>query len=327
MKAILIRYRWETVLVILILLGVVIGSMLSPYFLDFGNFSRSAMTFVPVALMTLGLFPVVVTGEIDISLPSTLAVSAVLFAKLSEGGVEMPAALVASALLCTFLGAVNGVLVAVAGLPSMAVTLGAMGVYRGIAYLIGGDAGVTGISESYLAFGRGWVWWFPVPVVVFIVMAVLVWLLMSRSNFGSYAYAIGSGAPAVRSAGISVARTKIGAYVFASLMAWLAGLVWVGEYMSARGDNGDGTIMLVLTGVVLGGVSIFGGSGKTSGVVLSCCLLLVLQTAMSLANVPGTTQTLISGAVLLIAVIVPNAGQLIDHLHRRSPGRSVEHAQ
>lgn len=306
MKSIVKSYSWEESLVLLLIVGVIVGSSLSPFFLDGLNLAHSAATFMPVALMILGLFPVVVLGEIDISLPSTLAVSAVVLAQLSAKGYSLILALVISGVLCAVLGAINGILVAVAGLPSMAVTLGTMGVYRGLAYFIGGDAGVTDIKPAYAALGSSWLWWFPMPVAVFAVIAVLVWILMARTNFGVYAYAIGNGAPAVRSAGISVQRTKVAAYTLAALTAWLGGLIWIGEYLSARGDNADGTLMLVLTGVVLGGVSIFGGSGRTSGVVLSCALLMVLQTAMSLANVPGTTQTLMSGLVLLVAVIIPN---------------------
>lgn len=311
MKRLLKSYQWESTLVVLLVIAVIVGSSISPFFLDATNLAHSAATFVPVALMALGLFPIVVTGEIDISLPSILAVSAVTLAQLSAHGVPFVAGLLISAVLCMLLGAINGLLVAVAGLPSMAVTLGAMGVYRGLAYFIGGDAGVTSIDASYAALGSTWVWWIPVPLIVFAIAAVLLWITMARSAFGSYLYAIGNGADAVRTAGISVRAAKVKSYVIGAVGAWLAGLIWIGEYMSARGDNADGTLMLVLTCVVLGGVSIFGGSGKTSGVILSCALLYVLQTAMSLANVPGTTQTLMQGAVLLAAVIISNGTDLL----------------
>lgn len=208
------------------------------------------------------------------------------------------------------MGVVNGVLVAVAKLPSMAVTLGTMGAYRGAAYLIAGDAGINGISGDYAALGSTWIGYLPVPVLVFAIVAFVIWVIMARTNYGQYCYAIGNQAPAVKSAGISITFVKIMAYVLGATTAWLAGVVWAGQYASARGDNADGTIMLVLTIVVLGGVSIFGGSGLTSGVVLAVALLFVVQSAMSLANVPGTTQTLVSGLILLIAIVLPNLSRL-----------------
>lgn len=310
MKSFIRRYQWQEVLVGLLVIAVFIGTQLSPYFLNYLNLANSSVTFVPTALMGLGLFPIVVLGEIDISLTSTLAVSAVIYARCWEAGMPMIEGALISLVAAVVMGVVNGVLVAVAKLPSMAVTLGTMGAYRGAAYLIAGDAGINGISGDYAALGSTWIGYLPVPVLVFAIVAFVIWVIMARTNYGQYCYAIGNQAPAVKSAGISITFVKIMAYVLGATTAWLAGVVWAGQYASARGDNADGTIMLVLTIVVLGGVSIFGGSGLTSGVVLAVALLFVVQSAMSLANVPGTTQTLVSGLILLIAIVLPNLSRL-----------------
>lgn len=314
MKNIVKKYQWQEVLIALLIVAVVIGSQLSPYFLDYLNLANSAVTFVPVAIMGLGLFPIVVLGEIDISLASTLAVSAVLYAKCWESGMPVAAGLGISLAVALVMGLINGVLVSLCKLPSMAVTLGTMGAFRGVAYLIAGDAGINGIDGAYSTLGATWLGVIPMPVIVFVVVAVIVWFIMAKTNYGQYCYAIGNQAQAVRSAGINVQLVKIMAYMLGSASAWLAGIIWAGQYASARGDNADGTIMVVLTIVVLGGVSIFGGSGHTSGVVLSVILLFIVQSAMSLANVPGTTQTLISGLILLIAIVIPNLSRLKELL-------------
>ncbi|HSK33114.1 MAG TPA: hypothetical protein VK903_06485, partial [Propionicimonas sp.] len=150
-------YSAELLLVALIVLAAIWSSQLSPYFLDVNNLMNSAAFFVVFGLMAFGLFPIVVQGEIDISLASTLAVGSVLFAKLSVAGVPVLVAVPLVLGITAALGAINGVLVAYAGLPSLAVTLGTLGAYRGIAYLLAGDAGVTGLTEDYTFLGMSWV--------------------------------------------------------------------------------------------------------------------------------------------------------------------------
>lgn len=311
-------FRWEFLLVGLVLLAGVWSSTLSPYFLDPITMLDSAQFFVIFAFMAFGLFPVVVQGEIDISLASTLAVGSVMFAHMSVAGVPLALAIVIVVVVTATLGAVNGVLVAYAGLPSLAVTLGTLGAYRGLAYILAGDAGITGITPEYQALAQTWVGIVPLAVLLIPVVAAGFWVLMSATAFGRRSYAIGSSATASRMAGVSVARTRTTAYSLAGAMSGLAGLVWVAQYQSARGDNADGTILFVLTAVVLGGVSIRGGSGKALGVFLSLLLLATIQTGMRLANVPGTSQTLVIGALLICSIGIPSA---IDLVRRRLSDR------
>jgi len=309
-------YSSELILVGLIVLAAVWSSGLSPYFLDTSNLLRSAQFFVIFALMAFGLFPVVVQGEIDISLASTLAVGSVLFALLSVRGVSLFAALPIVLVATAALGAVNGLLVAYAGLPSLAVTLGTMGAYRGLAYLLAGDAGVTGITPDYRLLGSSWVGIVPSSVVLALVIAGACAVLMGTTSFGRYSYAIGSSPAASRMAAVPVNRTRVAAYALAGGLSGLAGLVWVSQYQSARGDNADGSILFVLTAVVLGGVSIKGGSGRAVGVLLAVVLLGTILTGMQLANVPGTSQTLVIGTLLIGAIGLPRVVQFISQRFR-----------
>lgn len=311
MKRILEGFAWEVLLVVLIVVAAIWSSTLSPYFLNPTNLLNSASFFVIFALMAFGLFPVVVQGEIDISLASTLAVGSVLFARLSLQGMPLALVVVIVLLVCGLLGAINGVLVAVAGLPSLAVTLGTLGAFRGVAYVLSGDSGVTGIPANYTALGSMWVGNVPVAVVLTVVIALGFGVLMSATRFGRASYAIGSNAAASRMAGLSVAGTKIMAYAIAGAMSGLAGWVWVAQYQSARGDNADGSILFVITAVVLGGVSIKGGSGQATGVFLAIVLLATLQTGMKLANIPGTSQTLVIGALLVGSIGIPRVIALL----------------
>ncbi|MCB2176573.1 MAG: ABC transporter permease [Actinomycetales bacterium] len=306
-------YAPELLLVALIVLAAMWSSTLSPYFLNAVNLLNSAQFFVIFALMAFGLFPVVVQGEIDISLASTLAVGAVLMAKMSVAGIPLLVGLAITLAATAVLGAVNGVLVAHFGLPSLAVTLGTLGAYRGIAYLIAGDAGVTGITPDYLLLGSSWVGIVPSSVILALVVAAGFWVLMGRTAFGRYSYAIGASPGAARMAALPVRRIRVSAYALAGAMAGLAGLVWVSQYQSARGDNADGAILFVLTAVVLGGVSIKGGTGKTEGVLLATILLGTIQTGMQLANVPGTSQRLVVGALLIASIGAPRVVHLARH--------------
>lgn len=311
MSRLLRTYSSELILVGLIALAFAWSSSLSPYFLNTITLLNSAQFFVIFALMAFGLFPVVVQGEIDISLASTLAVGSVLFAHLSVQGVPFFAALPIVIAATAALGTVNGLLVAYAGLPSLAVTLGTMGAYRGLAYLLAGDAGVTGITPEYLRLGSSWVGIVPSSVVLALVVAGVCAVLMGTTTFGRYSYAIGSSPSASRMAAVPVNRTRVAAYAFAGAMSGLAGLVWVSLYQSARGDNADGSILFVLTAVVLGGVSIKGGSGRAAGVLLAVVLLGSIQIGMQLANVPGTSQTLVIGVLLIGSIGLPRAVQLV----------------
>lgn len=315
-------YGWEGLLVVLIVLAAIWSSTLSPYFLDPVNLLNSFTFFVIFSLMAFGLFPIVVQGEIDISLASTLAVSSVLLGKMSVAGVPLYIGLPITLVVCGLLGAINGVLVAWAGLPSLAVTLGTLGAYRGLAYILAGDAGVTGITPEYTSLGTTWIGIVPLVLVIVVLVAIVFTVLMSSTPFGRFSYAIGNSPAASTMAGVPVVRTRVAAYALGGVMAGLAGLVWVAQYQSARGDNADGSILFVLTAVVLGGVSIKGGSGRALGVLLAIILLGTIQTGMKLANVPGTSQTLMIGALLVLSIGIPRAIQLVrQRMRPKNPAR------
>ncbi len=324
MKHFIRTWGWEALLIVLVLLAGVWSSFLSPYFLDPVTILNSGQFFVIFSLMAFGLFPIVVQGEIDISLASTLAVGAVMLGKMSVAGIPLAVALPITLVVCAILGAINGVLVAVAGLPSLVVTLGTLGAYRGIAYILAGDAGVTGITPEYTTLGSTWVGIVPVTVILVVVIAAILTLLMSSTRFGRYSYSIGSNPKASKMAGVPVVGTRIAAYALAGALSGLAGLIWLAQYQSARGDNADGTILFVITAVVLGGVSIKGGSGRAVGILLALVLLGTLQTGMKLANVPGSAQTLVIGALLIGSIGIPRVVQIVrERLAAPRPARET----
>jgi len=298
---------WEMTLVLLIVAAGAWSSTLSEYYLSVDQIFGSTRFFIIPGLMALGLAMVVSTGEIDISLASIVAVGTVTLSKLSAAGLPiLPAALIVVAVgaLC---GLVNGLLVARWRLPSLAVTLGTMGAFRGLAFIVGTDLGYTDFGDSYLWLGSEFVFAGIVPVALFLfaTMAVVVALIMHGTIFGRQCFSIGLNADAAWYAGVDIVRTKLVAYVAAGALAAMGGLVWVGQYGSARGDNADGSILFVVTAVVLGGVDINGGRGTIGGVVLALILLGTIRNGMGLANIGGPTQTVVLGALLVAGVLRP----------------------
>lgn len=297
--------RWEPVLVVLILLAGAWSATLSPYYLSLDQLLDSSRNFVIPGLLALGLVPVVLTGEIDLSLGSILAVGTILLAKLALLEVPVWLAIVALVVVGGVLGLFNGLLVARFGLPSLAVTLGTMGAYRGLAYIVGSEEGYTDFGPGYLWLGetalRGIL---PAGLVFFVLMAILFALAVHYTVFGRMLFAIGGSPEASRFTGLRVTRIKIQTYVLSGVISALAALVWIGQYGSARADNADGVILLVITAVVLGGVDINGARGTVLGVTLSVLLLGTLTNGMGLANVPGPTQTVVFGSILVLSVLI-----------------------
>jgi rhamnose transport system permease protein len=311
---------WEMTLVLMIVAAGAWSSTLSEYYLSVDQIFGSTRFFIIPGLMALGLAMVVSTGEIDISLASIIAVSSVTLSKLAALGLPIAAAVPLVVIAGCLCGLVNGLLVGRWRLPSLAVTLGTMGAFRGLAFIVGSEVGYTDFSDAYLWLGSEYAFGGIVPVSLFLFVgaAVVVAFVMHRTIFGRHAFSIGLNADAAWYAGVDIVRTKIAAYVAAGALSSLAGVVWVGQYGSARGDNADGSILFVVTAVVLGGVDINGGRGTIGGVVLALMLLGTIRNGMGLANIGGPTQTVVLGALLVAGVLRPVIGAALLGLARRA---------
>ncbi len=320
--------QWELTLALLTFVAGACSARLSPYYFSLDQIADSSRQFIIPGLLALGLTVVVVLGEIDISLASTLAVGAVILSKFSAYHVQLWAAFPIVMVICGLLGALNGVLVAWLRLPSLAVTLGTMGAYRGLAFIIGTEKGYTDFDDPYLWFGSEHILRdiVPVSLILFALVAPVIGFLMHETTFGRRCFSIGQNESAAWFSGIDTKKAKIQAYALAGVMASLAALVWIGQYGSARGDNADGMILFVVTAVVLGGVDISGGRGTVLGVVLSLLLLGTIRNGMGLANVPGPTQTVLLGFLLIIGVLRPMLATMlarVGYLFPRSSRRKT----
>ena len=318
--------RWEWMLVALIILDVLINIRLSPFFLDVRNLSRTSSDFMEIGLMMLPMVFIIITGNIDLSVASNMGMSASFMGLLHNLGVNIWAAALGGLLLGTLGGVLNGYLVARIKLPALVVTLGTYAFYRGIAYGFLGDQAARGYPEAFTYFGQGKVFdtLLPFSVALFIVMAILFGLVLHRTTFGRYLYAIGNNENATLYSGVPVARIKLIIYTLSGFMAALAGLILAARFGSTRPDIGTGLELSVITAVVLGGVDINGGKGTMLGAVLSLFLIGLMRFGMGLLNIQGQVQGIVIGSLLILSILLPGVAQQVSALRKTQlQGRSV----
>ncbi|MED7931667.1 ABC transporter permease [Nonomuraea sp. LP-02] len=312
---------WDMALLIALVLVVVVGAIsvegvASPRFWRFVT-----LEVIPIALIALPMTLVVITGEIDLSVASILGLTCTVIGQLWLWGISsLPVLIVVALLLGALLGAVNGVFVTAFGLPSLAVTIGTLALYRGLAYVVLGDRAVADYPPEWTTGAIAAIPGLTIPwvIIVVAVLALMSGLVLHATPVGRGLYAIGNNAEAARFTGISVARTKFWLFVATGAMSALAGVFWTLRYASARADNGSGLELAVVAAVLLGGVSIFGGRGRLLGVIAAVVLLGTLRNALQLAYVPANSLTIITGSLLIVSVVGPNvAGMLRERFGRR----------
>jgi rhamnose transport system permease protein len=300
------RWRWESVLLLLLLLTCTGNSLLSPDFLDADNITDATFNFAEKAIVALPMALLILVREIDISVASIIALAALVIGLLGQAGFGVPVLVLAGLLTGLAAGAANGTLVTLFELPSIVVTIGTMSLFRGIPAVVLGDRALTTYPDSYWELGQGYVIRFvPVPTLIFALLAALFALLLHRSVFGRKLYAMGNNPVAARFSGIPVNRIRFALFALTGALAGLAAVFLTSRIGSARPDIAKGWELDIITMVVLGGVSIAGGSGSIGGIVLSVLLLGMATFGMGLMNLPGIVMSILVGVLLLIAVTLP----------------------
>ncbi|GHO56968.1 ABC transporter permease [Ktedonobacter robiniae] len=305
---------WEALLLVLLVLVMILGSSLSPYFLSFSNFSLMASDVMEKAIMALAMTLIIVVGEIDLSVASILGLASVVLGVCVRAGLPIGLGMLLVLVLGACAGLLNGVAVTRLGLPSLVVTLGTLGLYRGLAYVVLGDQAVSDFSVVFTNFGFGVVPGTLIPwtVLVFIVLALVFVVLLHWSSFGRRISAVGNNKEAARFSGIRVDRLKLTLFVISGAIAALAGILFTARFASARADNAVGFELDVVTIVLLGGVNICGGRGSLVGVILSLIIIAMLHNALGLANISGDIQNTVIGVLLIFSVLGPNLAQRIQ---------------
>ncbi|MBL1103970.1 ABC transporter permease [Streptomyces sp. 5-8] len=313
--------RWDTV----------VGTLLIVLLLSFGfvdgfgnalNLSFLIGNTLPIALIALPMTLLVVSGEIDLSVASTAGLSGAVMGRLWNAGLPIETIIPLCLLLGVVCGLLNGLLVTRLGLPSLAVTIGTLAAYRGVAQIVLGSDAVTDFPPRYLDFAAGRLGGTFVPraLVPFLVLLAIAVVVLHATPFGRSLFAIGAGEEAAWFAGIRVRRTKLLLFVATGLMSALTGVFWALHYASARYDNATGLELSVVAAVLLGGIDFDGGRGTLGGAIAGVFLLGALQNVMSLEDVSAQSQIVVTGVLLVLSVLGPRVARQIAVLRAQSSG-------
>lgn len=299
--------RWDTVVGALLVALIVISFSTVGSFGNALNVSFLIGNTLPIATIALPMTMLVAAGEIDLSVGSTAGLSGAVMGALWNRGMDINMIILVCALLGIACGLLNALLVTRLGLPSLAVTIGTLAAFRGIAQIVLGADSVTDFPQTYLDFGSGRVGgtFLPNAAIPWLVLAVLAVVVLHATTFGRSVFAVGASAEAARFAGLRVKRTKLSLFVATGLVSSLTGVLWVLHYASARFDNATGLELAVVAAVLVGGVDFDGGRGTLGGALAGVFLLGTLQNVMSLVDVSAQSQTVVTGVLLVVSVLGP----------------------
>lgn len=281
----------------------VVVAVLEPKFLSPGNLASVARQTAVITIIAMGMTVVMVSGGIDLSVGSMMALSSVAGAFTMLGGAPVVlgiAACVAAGAVC---GLLNGTTIAALRIPPFIVTLGAMGIYRGVALMLTGGKVVDGLPASFGYLAEGALFGFlPVPLLIVLVVALATHFLLTSTRLGRYCYAIGSNVEAARYAGVRVSRYQILFYTILGALVGLAGAIESARLVTGQPTSGEGYELRVIAAVVIGGGSLSGGQGTILGTIIGALIMGVLSNGANLLGISPFTQQVVIGAVIVLAV-------------------------
>ncbi|MCB8837186.1 ABC transporter permease [Aurantimonas sp. VKM B-3413] len=305
MTRILIRH--EAILAILFVVALFAMASQSDRFLTTANLLNQARLMTEVGLIAIPMTFVIVTGGIDLSVGSILGLCAILVGVFwQNAGLPLPAAIILSLLAGTLAGFANGIIVTRFRVPPLIATLATLALYRGLAEGISQARSVRGYPDWFAQLGQGEFLGIPTQLWLFALVALIGIFILRFTTFGRTTYAIGNNEAAAEFSGLAVERTKLLIYTASGFVSALAAIVFVSRVSTTRSDMGTGIELEVITAVVLGGTSIFGGRGMVIGTLIGLCLMQILQNGLSLSGVRGDGTTVVIGAVLIVAVLISN---------------------
>jgi len=313
-----IAASWEVLLFAVAVLIFIFNSLASPYFLDAWNLSDATFNFTEKAMIAFAMALLVISGEIDLSVAAIIALASTAMGAAAQLGIGTPGLVligIGTGLVC---GVFNGVLVSVLKLPSIVVTIGTMSLFRGISYIALGDQAYGKYPADFAYFGQGYVVWvFSFEFVLFIVLAILFAILLHATNFGRQVYAIGNNEFAARFSGIPVERVKFILFLLTGIMSGVAAVCLTSRLGSTRPSIAQGWELEVVTMVVLGGISILGGSGTIGGVVIAAFVMGLVTFGLGLLNVPGIVMSIFIGLLLIITIAIPIVARRLKDMSSR----------
>jgi rhamnose transport system permease protein len=299
--------RHETILLLLLVIALVFLAQQSDRFFTTDNLLNQARLMAEVGLLALPMTFVIVTGGIDLSVGSIFGLAAILLGVFWQGiGLPLPVAMVLAVAVGGIAGLGNGLIITRFNVPPLIATLATLALYRGLAEGISQARSVRGYPEWFFVLGQGEVLGLPTQLWFLLAITILAAIVLGLTTFGRTTYAIGANEVAARFSGLNVARTKLLIYAGSGLIAGLAAVIFVSRVSTTRSDMGTGLELDVITAVVLGGTSIFGGRGTIIGTILGLILMQALKNGLALGGVKGDGTIVVIGVVLIAAILLGN---------------------
>ncbi|MDR3515922.1 MAG: ABC transporter permease [Azospirillaceae bacterium] len=306
MRIMAVFKRWEFILVLILAAICVFNSFASPYFLDLHNLFDSTQSFSEKAILVLSMALIIIIGDIDLSVASIIALCGTAVGWLATQGMTTPQLVVASVIVGTLAGMVNGGIIVRFQVPAIVVTIGTMSLFRGISYIILGDQAFSSFPDDFSDLGQGYLGgMIPYEFIVYLVLAVVFAVFLHRTTYGRSIFAMGNNPQAAMYSGIKVDTIRFWLFTVNGMMAGLAAVLFTSRIGATRPNMALGWELEVVATVVLGGVAITGGSGTMPGVILSVFVFGMLTFGLGLVNVPGIIMTIITGCMLIGAIATP----------------------
>jgi len=288
---------------IVLFVFIVIFTIATPRFFAYRNFINVLRQVSPVGIAAVGMTMVIITGGIDLSAGSLVALVGVLSAHaMVEYNMPVPMVILLGLVIGALVGLLNGFAITKTNIPPFIFTLGMMTGLRGFCYILTRGMPIFGFTKDFDFLGKGFLFRVPIPVISMFVIFAIGWVIVNKSRFGRYIYAIGGNKEATRLSGINVHKNLIFAYIISGMLSAFAGLIILSRLSSGQPAAGQDFAFDVITAVVLGGISITGGEGKFSGIIFGVIILGVLSNGLTLLNVYDYYQMVIKCVVLIVAV-------------------------
>lgn len=294
--------KYKSLIGLLIL--CVIITFVTPSFLTIANITNVFTQVSVNAIIAVGMTFVILTGGIDLSVGSTLAISGALSASIIKSTGNIFLAVIVSAIAGILIGAINGVLIAKGKLQAFIATLATMTIFRGITLVLTDGTPISKLPEVFMAIGNAKIGFVPVPVIIMIVFAIIGIFVLSQTRFGRYLYALGGNEESAKLSGINTDKIKILTYTISGFAASIAGVIITSRIGSASPNAGTGFELDAIAAVVIGGTSLAGGEGRISGTIIGALVIGVLNNGLNLMNVSPFYQSIVKGIVILLAVLL-----------------------
>ncbi|GAB6497598.1 putative ribose ABC transporter, permease protein [Bacillus sp. UMTAT18] len=303
-------YRWEGVLIVLLLIEFILFSLINSDFLNISNLLFSTNDFLFIAIAAIPMTFVIVTGGIDVSVGSIMGLTSILIGVLWMNGISILFAVIIVLIISCLAGALNGLIIKMTDVEPLIVTLGTMFLYGGIALVISGGAGasgyegISGLPDAFVQLANGSFIGIPNLLWLLIVLTVLCAILFHRTIYGRHVKLTGANENAAKYTGIKTKKVVIIAYMLSGLGGGLGGTFLTAYFGSARADMGSETILPIITAVVLGGTLITGGKGSIIGTVLASIFIGLMQYGLQMTGLTNEQSNVVIGMILILSVIM-----------------------